>query len=100
MTHLFYYRVLTSFLTNFSRNFDLHMLCGDIKSDPGPRPNSCQSFSIYHWNLNSIADHNFSKISLLRTYKALHNYDIICLSKTYLNHDTLSNNGNLKIPGY
>ena len=90
MTHLFYYRLLTSFLGNFSGKFDLLMLCGDIESNPGPRPNSSQSFSICHWNLNSIKAHNFSKISLLRAYNGIHNYDIICLSETYLNHDTLS----------
>ena len=50
------------------------MLCGDIESNPGPRPNSSQSFSICHWNLNSITAHNFSKISLLRAYNAIHNY--------------------------
>ena len=94
MTHLFYYRLLTSFLANFPGKFDLLMLCGDIESNPGPRCNSSQSFSIYHWNLNSIAAYNFSKISLLRVYNAIHNYDIICLSETYLNHDTLSKNDN------
>ena len=100
MTHLFYYRILTSFLGNFPGKFDLLLLCGDIELNPGPRPNSGQSFSICHWNLNSIAAHNFSKISLLRAYNAIHNYDIICLSETYLNHDTLSDSDNLKIPGY
>ena len=100
MTHLFYHRLLTSFLENFSGKFDLLMLCGDIESNPGPRPNSGQSFSICHWNLNSIAAHNFSKISLLRAYNAIHNYNAICLSETYLNHGTLSENYNLKIPGY
>ena len=98
MTHLFYFRLLTSFLANFSGKFDLLMLCGDIESNPGPRPNSGQNFSIFHWNLNSIAAHNFSKISLLKAYNAAHSYDIKCLSETYLNHDTLSDNDNLKIP--
>ena len=100
MTHLFYYSFLTSFLANFSRKFDLLMLCGDIKSNPGPRLKSGQSFSICHWNLNSIATHNFSKIFFLMVYSAIHNYDVICLSETYLKHDILSNNDNLKIPGY
>ena len=74
MPHLFYYRLLTSFLGNFSGKFDLLMLCGDIESNPGPKPNSGQSFSICHWNLNNIAAHIFSKISLLRAYNAIHNY--------------------------
>ena len=80
--------------------FDLLMLWGDIESNPGLRPNPGQSFSICHWNLNSIAAHNFSKIYLLRVYNAIHNYDIICLSETYLNHDRLSDSDNLKISGY
>ena len=100
MTHLFQYRLLTSFLGSFSGKFDLLILYGDIESNLGPRPTSGQSFSICHWNLNSIATHNFSKIFLLRAYNAIHNYDIICLSETYLNHDILSDSGNLKIPGY
>ena len=100
MTHLFYYELLTSFLANFSEKFDLLMLCGDTESNPGPRPNSGQSFSNCHWNLNSIVAHIFSRISLLRAYNAIHNYDKICLWETYLNHDTLSDNDNLKIPGY
>ena len=100
MIHLFYFRLLNSFFANFSGKFDLLMLCGDIESNPGPRPNSGQSFSICHWNLNSIAAHNFSKISLLKAYNAIHTYDIICLSETYLNHDTLSDNDKSKIPGY
>ena len=100
MIHVFYFRLLISFLANFSGKFDLLMLCGDIESNPGPRPNSGQSFSLCHWNLNSIAAHNFSKISLLKAYNAIHTYDIICLSETYLNHDLLSANDNLKIPDY
>ena len=44
--------------------------------------------------------HNFSKIYLLRANNAIHNYDIICLSETYLNYDTLSDSDDLKIPGY
>ena len=97
MSNLFFYRLLTSFLGSFSGKFDLLILCGDIESNP--RPNSGESFSICHWNLNSITAHNFSKISLLRVYNAILNYDI-CLSETYLNHNTLSGSDNLKIQGY
>ena len=44
----FFFRLLTSFLANVSGNFDLLMLCGDIESNPDPRPNSGQSFAICH----------------------------------------------------
>ena len=92
MTHLFYYRLLTSFLRNFSGKFDLLMLCGGIESNRGPRPNSGQSFSICNWNLNSIAAHNYSKIFLLRAYNVIHNYDIICFSEilTMTNYPTVT----------
>ena len=99
MTHLFYFRLLISFLANFSGTFDLLMLCGDIKSNLGLRPNFGQS-SICYRILNSIAVHNFSSISLLKAYNAIHTYDIICLSEPYLNHDTLSENDNFGISGY
>ena len=51
----------------------------------GPRKDkSCDNFSTCHWNLNSNASHNFSKLSLLGAYNTHHMYDIICISETYL----------------
>ena len=38
---------------------------GDIQTNPGPKKNTKISFC--HWNLNGIATHNFSKVSLLQT---------------------------------
>ena len=73
---------------------------GDIEQNPGPKPNSCQSFSICHWNLNSISAHNFIRISLLKTYIATHKLDVICLSETYVCSSISNNDGNLKILGY
>ena len=55
---------------------------GDIEHNPGPKSNSSESFSICHWNLNSISAHNFIKISLLKTYIATHKLDVLCLSET------------------
>ena len=72
----------------------------DIEKDPGPKTKSCQSFSICHWNLNSISAHNFSKKLLLQAYNAVHKCDIICLSKTYLNSSIPYDDDNLEIPGY
>ena len=37
-----------------------------------------------HWNLNSIAAHNFSKLTLLEAYNMKYNFDIIRLSETYI----------------
>ena len=57
----------------------LLLICaGDIELNPGPRKNntSC-NFSFYHWNLNSIPAHNFSKLSLLEAYNVQHKFDMI-----------------------
>ena len=35
---------------------------GDIEMNLGPRPNLCHSFSICHWNLNSLTAHSYQKI--------------------------------------
>ena len=43
-------------------------LCDDVEKNPGPKPSSNQSFSICHWNLNSISAHNYIKLSFLRAY--------------------------------
>ena len=58
----------------------------DVEENPGPKPSS--SFCICHWNLNSISAHNYIKLSLLRAYVSTHKFDVICISKTYLNSDT------------
>ena len=80
--------------------FRLLELSGDIEFNPGPKPDSSQSFSICHWNPNSMSAHNYSKISLLTAYISIHDFDVICLSETYLTSTTDINDGNLKIPGY
>ena len=97
---ILYWNILSSFMLNIWYCKCLLRLSGDIKLNPGPKPNSCKSFSICHWNLNSITSHNFIKASVLIAYNSIHKFDIICLSETYLNTETLSNNENLNIPGY
>ena len=43
-------------------------LSGDIETIPGPAQKESQkkSFSIDHWNLNSITAHGYTKVSLLK----------------------------------
>ena len=73
-------------------------LSGDVELNPGPKRNAAQTFSICHWNLNSICAHNFAKLSLLRAYVIVHKSDIICLSETYV--DSNIDDENLEISGY
>ena len=75
-------------------------LNGDVAENPGPKPKPCQSFSICHWNVYSLSDQNFSKVSLLRAYISIHKFDVICISETFLNSDTAFDDDNLNIEGY
>ena len=76
-------------------------LSGDIEINPGPKLNALNGcFSICHWNLNSISAHMFTKVSFISAYSTVHKFDVICLSETYLNPETPSDDENLEIAGY
>ena len=68
--------------------------------NPEPKPNPCHSFSICHWNLNSLAAHSYLKVSLLRAYVAIEKFDVVYLSETYLDSSNLSDDENFYLPGY
>ena len=76
------------------------LLSGDIEINPGSKSNSRESFSISHWNLNSISAQSYTKVSLLTAYNLIHNFDIICVAETFLNSETAANDPNLEISGY
>ena len=78
----------------------LLLLSGDVELNPGPKRNYSNAFSICHWNLNSISAHNYAKVFLLKAYIAIHKFDIICISETYLDSSTPSDDNNLEISGY
>ena len=76
------------------------MLSGDIEINPGPKSSSGECFSICHWNLNSISAQSYTKVSLLTAYNLTHNFDVICVSETFLNSETAANDPDLEIPVY
>ena len=76
------------------------ILSGNVETNPRSQSKHCQEFSICHWNLNSIATHSFIKVSLLKAYITIYNYDVICLSETYLDSSIPSDDNDLEIPGY
>ena len=78
---------------------NLLLLCDDVELNPGPKQNTAKKFTICHWNINSIAAHNFAKLVLFKAYSSIHKFDIICLSETYLDSSILPDGSNLKIPG-
>ena len=60
-------------------------ISGDVELNPGPKNTKSSSyFSLCHWNLNSLLARDFSKLPLIEAYNTHHNFDMICLSKTYL----------------
>ena len=76
----------------------LLILCGDVEVNPGP--GHWTSLSFCHWNLNSISAHDFVKVSLLEAYNAIHKFDIICLSETFLNSSLQNDDHSLVLNGY
>ena len=78
----------------------LILLSADVELNPGPKRVSTSSISIYHWNLNSISAYNYIELFLLKAYVAIHKFNIICLSETYLDSTTSSDDDNLAILEY
>ena len=51
-------------------------------------------------NLNGVTAHDSTKMSLHQVYITQHNYDIICLSETFLNSSILSDGNRITIDEY
>ena len=83
-----YYMYIVYWHMKYANHFWLHeivlKLSGVIEENPRPKPSSNQSFSVCHWNLNSISAHNYMKVSLLRVYISTHKFDVICLWLWYI----------------
>ena len=86
---------ITVFLLFFIQN--LLSCCGDIEENPGPK---YSSLTFCHWNLNGLTAHDSIKISLLQAYITQHNYDIICLTETFLNSSIPNDDNRIMIDGY
>ena len=86
----------------FALFFALLLLChGDVESNPGPKKSgNCQPLKFCYRNLNSILSENYFKVSLLKSFNALHKYDFICLSETFLSPSVSSTLDCLNIDGY
>ena len=55
--------------------YNLLLLCGDVEINPGPKQNTAKKITICHWNLNSIAAHNFVKLVLLKAYNSVYKFE-------------------------
>ena len=57
---------------------------GDIETNHGPVSDPINSLSVCHWNLNSVWVDDFIKLAHIVAFLAIHKFDIICLSETFL----------------
>ena len=73
---------------------------GDIELNPGPPKNSHSYFSCCHWNVNSLATDNYSKVLALKAYNSNYKYDFICISETFLGASFESDDKDLMLDGY
>ena len=69
------------------------LLSGDVEINPGP-----DTLNFCAWNLNSIAAHDFLRVSLIEVYNSVYNYDLIGIVETHL--DTTMNEDRLALDGY
>ena len=74
---------------------------GDTEVNPGPKKKAAvEHFSCCHWNVNSVAAHDYKKVSLLEAYNAIHHYNLICVSETYLDSSISNDEKDTSIKGY
>ena len=97
---LFFVTCIHLWTVNWLYSPFLILVSGDVEINPGPRHNSGEFFSICHWNLNSVSAYNYTKVSSLKAFIAVHKFDIICLSETYLDSSVAPDDDNLDISGY
>ena len=76
----------------------LLFLSGDIELNPGPKNH--RNLKVCHYNVNSLPSHNFAKLSSLQAYNALHKFDIICISETFLDSSISNNDLESLLDGY
>ena len=79
----------------------LLFMSGDIELNPGPnKTNYSCKFSVCHWNLNSLAAHNFGKVGLYEAYNTNDKFDIICVSGSYLDSKISSDSKYINIKSF
>ena len=78
----------------------LLLLSGNVHPNPGPKRDKDYNFSVCCWNIGSISAHNFSKLSLHFSYDSIYNYDLICLSETFLDSSFLPDDSRLSMSDY
>ena len=92
--------ILASHGELFFGNLNQLLLVGsdDIEINLVPKPKN--QISVCHWNLNGLAAHNFTKVSLLQALSVTNDCNIICLSETFLDSSISNDDEKINIKGY
>ena len=90
--------MLTFFYNVFLSIFILK--AGDIELNPGPKQIPHSYFSCCHWNVNSLATDNYSKVLALKAHNSTCKYDFICISETFLDSSFEPDNKDLMLDVY
>ena len=90
--------MLTFFYNIFLSIFVLKV--GDIELNPEPKKIPYSYFSCCHWNVNSLAADNYSKVSALKAYNSTYKYDFIYISETFLDSSFEPDDKDLLLDGY
>ena len=69
----------------------------NIEENPGPKYSSLSFFPL---NLNGLTAHDCIKITLIQACITDQNFDIVCLSQTFLSSSIQNDDHKLKIDGY
>ena len=69
---LFFVTCIHLWTVNWLYSPFLILLSSDVEINPGPRHSSGEFFSICHWNLNSVSAYNYTKLSSLKAFIAVH----------------------------
>ena len=72
----------------------------DIEPNPGPVQSKGKTLAVCHWNLNSLWVDNFVKVALLSAFLSTHDFDVLCLSETFLDSSITDDDPRLSINGY
>ena len=97
---LFYHYFESAYISLFTLLYIFALLqChGDIEQNLGPKKLRNKSLSVWHWNLNSLTAHNYSKLTQLKAYTSMYKHGFVCLSETYV--DSSTPDSLLEIDGY
>ena len=95
--------IIFQFILTFFCNVFLSIFipkAGDMGFNPAPKKIPHSYFSCCHWNVNSLATDNYSKVLALKAYNSTYKYDFICISETFLDSSFEPDDKDLMLDGY